>query len=123
MRLVALKIQEIIPNIVVYVNEVPKEWVDYEIYCQLVPNYDPNQATYKVLPRIGAFEVSFKGVVSTFLLYVTVIFSSYSQNFFRNYGRTLMQLPRNVESCTMTIDKVMILQNIPQMGRKTSVLR
>lgn len=31
--LVAAKIQELIPNIVVYINEVPKIWVDHEIYC------------------------------------------------------------------------------------------
>jgi len=50
----------------VLINDVPKQWVDYEIYCQLVPNNDQNIATYKILPRIGAFEVSFKGVVSIF---------------------------------------------------------
>jgi len=49
------------------INEVPKAWVDYEIYCQLIPNNDPNSKTYKVLPRIGSFEVSFKGVVKYFI--------------------------------------------------------
>ena len=48
----------------VLINEVPKAWVDFEIYCQLIPNNDPNLKTFKILPRIGAFEVSFKGVVS-----------------------------------------------------------
>ena len=61
--IVAQKIQEITPGCLVLINEVPKAWVDYEIYCQLIPNNDPNSKTYKVLPRIGAFEVSFKGVV------------------------------------------------------------
>jgi hypothetical protein len=64
---VAQKIQEITPGCLVLVNEVPKAWVDYEIYCQLIPNNDPNSKTYKVLPRIGAFEVSFKGVVKYFM--------------------------------------------------------
>ncbi len=50
-------------------NEVPKAWVDYEIYCQLIPNSDPASKTFKVLPRIGAFEVSFKGVVSEYAVY------------------------------------------------------
>jgi hypothetical protein len=60
---VAAKIQELSPGTVVLINEVPKQWVDYEIYCQLIPNTDPNIKTYKILPRIGSFEVSFKGVV------------------------------------------------------------
>jgi len=62
--LVASKISSLLPNIQILINEVPKAWVDFEIYCQLVPNSDPNQANYKILPRIGAFEVSFQGVVS-----------------------------------------------------------
>ena len=61
--LVAAKIQEATPGVVVLINEVPKPWVDFEIYCQLIPNTDPSIKTYKILPRIGAFEVSFKGVV------------------------------------------------------------
>ena len=59
----AAKIQEVTPGTVVLINEVPKPWVDYEIYCQLIPNSDPNMHTYKILPRIGSFEVSFKGTV------------------------------------------------------------
>ena len=63
-RIVAQKIQENSPGILVLINEVPKAWVDFEIYCQLIPNNDASLKTFKILPRIGAFEVSFKGVVS-----------------------------------------------------------
>ena len=59
----AAKITEISPGAVVLINEVPKHWVDYEIYCQLIPNSDDSVKTYKILPRIGSFEISFKGVV------------------------------------------------------------
>tara|TARA_B110000503_G_C6924510_1_gene320100 strand:- start:218 stop:397 length:180 start_codon:yes stop_codon:yes gene_type:complete len=34
-----------------------------DIYCQLIPNDDPKQPFYEVVPRIGAFELSFNGVV------------------------------------------------------------
>ena len=61
--IVATLIQKSAPGTVVLINEVPKPWVDYEIYCQLIPNTDPSLKTYKILPRIGSFEVSFKGVV------------------------------------------------------------
>jgi hypothetical protein len=61
---VAAKIQSSIHDAQVLTNKVPKVWVDYEIYCQLVPNSDPNEKAYMMIPRTGAFEVSFKGVVS-----------------------------------------------------------
>lgn len=57
------KILEYIPEAKIVLNMVPKEWVDYEIYCQLVPNEDDNDPYYQMIPRTGAFEVSFKGTV------------------------------------------------------------
>jgi hypothetical protein len=44
-------------------NQVPKEWAMEDIYCQLVPNEDKADPTYAMIPRIGAFEVSYKGVI------------------------------------------------------------
>jgi hypothetical protein len=61
------KINSTISGVQVLVNKVPKIWVDYEIYCQLVPNADINEPNYQMIPRTGAFEVSFKGVVSLIL--------------------------------------------------------
>jgi len=52
------------PNANVIKNQVPKEWVDYDIYCQLLQNEDENNPYYQSIPRTGAFEVSHKGVVS-----------------------------------------------------------
>jgi hypothetical protein len=60
---VASTIKSAVPDAEVLINKVPKTWVDYDIYCQLVPNNDPNQFDYHMIPRTGAFEVSFKGVV------------------------------------------------------------
>jgi hypothetical protein len=37
---VAVKIKELIPEAVTVINKAPKEWVDHEIYCQLIPNDD-----------------------------------------------------------------------------------
>lgn len=53
-----------LPQATVLKNTIPKEWVDYDIYCQLMPNDDPNNNYYQSIPRTGAFEVSHKGVVS-----------------------------------------------------------
>jgi hypothetical protein len=44
---------------------VPKEFAMSDIYCQLIPNDDDKNPYYEVVPRIGSFEVSFNGVVST----------------------------------------------------------
>ncbi len=42
---------------------MPKEHAMSDIYCQLIPNDDPNQPYYEVVPRIGSFEVSYNGVL------------------------------------------------------------
>ena len=34
-----------------------------DIYCQLIPNDDPNQPFYEMVPRIGSFEISANGVL------------------------------------------------------------
>ena len=34
-----------------------------DIYCQLIPNDDDNNQHYDMIPRIGAFEISYKGVL------------------------------------------------------------
>ena len=44
-------------------NEVPKAWAMSDIYCQLIPNEADNQMSYAMMPRLGAFEVSYKGVL------------------------------------------------------------
>ena len=62
----AASISSMVPGSNVLINKVPKVWVDYDIYCQLVPNNDSAQPNYQMIPRTGAFEVSFKGVVSAF---------------------------------------------------------
>ena len=63
---VAQAIQAMVPGATVLKNSVPKEWAMADIYCQLIPNQDDNNPYYDVMPRIGAFEVSYKGVVSFF---------------------------------------------------------
>jgi hypothetical protein len=70
---VQAKIKEYIPSSTVLINKVPKAWVDHEIYCQLVPNSDAGEPYYGMIPRTGAFEVSFAGVVSQKLEDVTFI--------------------------------------------------
>ena len=42
---------------------MPKVHAMSDIYCQLIPNDDPNQPFYEMVPRMGAFEVSFNGVL------------------------------------------------------------
>lgn len=49
------------PGVVVLRNRIPKEYVDYDLYNNLIPNTDDNFEFYDQLPRVGAFEVSYKG--------------------------------------------------------------
>ena len=53
-----------IPNAVVMRNQIPKSYVDYDLYCNLVANDNPELEVFKQIPRTGAFEVSYKGLVS-----------------------------------------------------------
>ena len=39
-------------------NQVPKNWHNWPIYMQLVPNNNPNVQCYEIQPRGGAFELS-----------------------------------------------------------------
>lgn len=42
---------------------MPKQWAMDDTYCQLIPNEDEECDVYEMLPRIGAFEVTYKGVL------------------------------------------------------------
>ena len=51
------------PDAKVIKNRVPKTWAMEDIYCQLIPNDDDNDDCYSMIPRIGAFEISWRGVL------------------------------------------------------------
>ena len=51
-------IRELVPNVTVILNKVPKLWVDKDIFVQLIPNDDANNPLFDMIPRIGAFEIS-----------------------------------------------------------------
>ena len=61
---VAEAIKAHVPGCDVIFNMVPKKHAMSDIYCQLIPNEDPNIPNYEIVPRIGAFEVSIDGIVS-----------------------------------------------------------
>lgn len=64
MALVASAITQRLPNALVLRNQIPKAYLPYDIYCNLIPNDDENSPIYDQVPRTGAFEVSYKGMVS-----------------------------------------------------------
>jgi hypothetical protein len=43
---------------------IPKSYLPYDIYCNLIPNEDDDMQIYEQVPRTGAFEVSYKGMVN-----------------------------------------------------------
>ena len=45
-------------------NQIPKSYLHHDLYCNLIPNEDPNSTIISQVPRTGAFEVSFNGHVS-----------------------------------------------------------
>ena len=44
-------------------NQIPKSYLPFEIYNNLVHLNDEDQPYYQQIPRTGAFEVSYKGVL------------------------------------------------------------
>lgn len=62
--LVSQAVVERIPNAVTMRNQIPKAYLPFDLYCNLIPNNDPNNATFMQVPRTGSFEVSYKGLVS-----------------------------------------------------------
>lgn len=63
-NLVSRAIQKLIPDSTVYKNKIPKCYVDYELYNNLVYNDDNKVSTYDVEPRMKSLELSYKGYVS-----------------------------------------------------------
>ena len=61
---VSAAIVERVPNALTMRNQIPKQYLDYDLYCNLIPNEDEQVSYYQQVPRTGAFEVSYKGLVS-----------------------------------------------------------
>jgi len=58
--------------VIVLMNEVPKAWAMQDAYCQLIPCEDEQRMAYSMIPRIGSFEVSYKGILVYSKLLTTV---------------------------------------------------
>lgn len=76
--LVSSAIVQRIPNATVVRNQIPKAYLPYDIYCNLIPNSDPNLPFFQQVPRTGTFEVSYKGLVSIFTADLRLNFIYYS---------------------------------------------
>lgn len=61
---VSSAIVERIPNALTMRNQIPKSYLPYDLYCNLIPNDDDNIPYFQQVPRTGSFEVSYKGLVS-----------------------------------------------------------
>ena len=55
--------QETGQNVQVLCNEVPKAWAMKDAYCQLIPCNDEQKMAYGMIPRLGAFEITYNGVL------------------------------------------------------------
>ena len=44
-------------------NQIPQSYLPYDLYNNLVPNEDGNTPYYQQVPRTGAFEISYKGML------------------------------------------------------------
>jgi len=60
---VAGAIIERIPNAMVMKNQIPKQYLPFDLYNNLVPNNEEDTPYFQQIPRTGAFEISFKGML------------------------------------------------------------
>lgn len=60
---VAACIIERIPNAMIMKNQIPKQYLNHDLYNNLVPNEDGNTPYFQQVPRTGSFEVSYKGML------------------------------------------------------------
>ena len=44
-------------------NQIPKQYLPFDIYNNLVPNDDEDTPYFQQVPRTGSFEVSYKGML------------------------------------------------------------
>ena len=59
----AAAIIENIPNAIIMKNQIPKNYLHYDLYNNLIQNDDESCPYFQQVPRIGAFEVSYKGML------------------------------------------------------------
>ena len=52
-----------VPQSLVMRNQIPKHYLPYDLYNNLVPNKDNRIPCFEQVPRVGAFEVSYKGML------------------------------------------------------------
>ena len=64
LSVVSAAILERIPDALTMRNQIPEAYLPYDLYCNLIPNTDSNTLYFQQVPRTGAFEVSYKGLVS-----------------------------------------------------------
>jgi hypothetical protein len=60
---VAAAIIDRIPNAMVMKNQIPKSYLNYDLYNNLIQNDDESCPYFQQVPRIGAFEISYKGML------------------------------------------------------------
>lgn len=52
-----------IPNAMVMKNQIPKDYLNFDLYNNLIQNDDEGCPYFQQVPRTGAFEVSYKGML------------------------------------------------------------
>ena len=66
---IKLSCPEVLTDAQFYMNKVPKKYHHHDVYCNLVFNDDEQDPNFKILPRLGAFEVTTVRKGTAILLY------------------------------------------------------
>lgn len=71
---------------------MPKKWAEHDAYCQLIPDFEDENQVYEMMPRLGTFEVTYKGII-VFSKLLTNIWPS-----LHNVSKKVVQLFENEEN-------------------------
>ena len=97
-----------VPNAIVMKNMIPKYYLDYDLYNNLVQNEDPSDPNYVQVPRKWSFEVSYKGML---------IFSKLNGGYWPNCDLVADKCAACVENEAKGLDCTMYLAgNTPLKG-------
>jgi hypothetical protein len=62
-----------VPGSKVYKNEIPNNYSEMDLYKDSCFKVDDSASSMKLIPQIGAFEVSYKGFVRNLCIFIVVV--------------------------------------------------
>ena len=97
-----------VPGSVVLFNQIPKDYEKFDLYCSLYYNDDKDNKYFDQNPRLGAFEISYRG---------KLIFSKLLSSYWPNVDLISSRAEKIVEAIRRDLDPTPYLARSLQGGK------